>query len=352
MSAVPAPFAFSLPSDRYAREPAERRGLARDHVRLLLLDRATGRVAHERFDRIGEVLRAGDLLVVNASRTIPASLEGCSAPSGPCLEVRLAERLPDGSWLALLRCRRDNPFDCGLAPGMALEFGHGLTARVEGSDERIPRLWRLRFPISGTALLDLVYRLGRPVRYDHAAAPWGLDDYQTVYATEPGSAEMPSAGRAFTWRVLLELRRRGIGTAPVLLHAGLSSYLDDALDATHPMSEEEYVIGEAAAAAINAARGRGGRVIAVGTTVVRALESAAGEGGRVRARRGYTRLRIDASHVLRAVEGLLTGFHEPEASHLDLLTAFAPPDVLRAAYEEAVREGYLWHEFGDLSLIV
>ena len=173
-----------------------------------------------------------------------------------------------------------------------------------------------------------------------------------MYATEPGSAEMPSAGRAFTWKLLFDLKRQGIETAYIVLHTGLSSYMDDELDAQHPASEEEYFIGEAAAEKINLAHSRGGRVIAVGTTVVRALESAIDEAGKIEAKHAYTRLHITDKHHLKAVHSLLTGLHEPEASHLDLLTAFVPAAQIRAAYEEAVRLKYLWHEFGDLNLIV
>jgi S-adenosylmethionine:tRNA ribosyltransferase-isomerase len=163
---------------------------------------------------------------------------------------------------------------------------------------------------------------------------------------------MPSAGRAFTWRLLFALQSRGVEAAHVVLHTGLSSYLDDELDALHPASEEEYLVSEAAAEKVNRARAAGRRVIAVGTTVVRTLESAADAGGRVRAGHGYTRLHITPDHMLRAVDGLLTGLHEPEASHLDLLTAFLPAGRVQEAYEEAVRLRYLWHEFGDLNLIV
>jgi S-adenosylmethionine:tRNA ribosyltransferase-isomerase len=272
--------------------------------------------------------------------------------SGPCLEMRLAEHLPDDSWLALLVCRGGDPFGCGLCAGLRIAFGQGLTATVQERDRHIPRLWKVRFSRNGTELIDLLYRLGKPVRYEYISEPWGLDYYQTVYAREPGSAEMPSAGRAFTWRLLFALQRRGIEAAHVVLHTGLSSYLDDELDAQHLASEEEYLVSEAAAAKINRARASGRPVIAVGTTVVRALESAASADGRVRAGHGYTRLHITADHVLQAVDGLLTGLHEPEASHLDLLTAFLSADKVQTAYEEAVQLGYLWHEFGDLNLIV
>jgi S-adenosylmethionine:tRNA ribosyltransferase-isomerase len=347
-----APFTFHLPPELSAKEPPERRGLARDQVRLLVLDRTKRAIEHTRFDQVGEFLRAGDLLVFNSSRTLPAALDGCGAPAGPCIELRLAEHLPDDTWLALLLCQRGDPFGCGLRAGMQIVFADDLVGAVLEQDRRIPRLWRVRFSKSGAELLDALYRWGRPVRYEYVAAPWNLDYYQTVYAREPGSAEMPSAGRAFTWRLLFDLRRRGVRVAYIVLHTGLSSYMDDHLDAEHPASEEEFFIGARAAAEINDARSSGHRVIAVGTTVVRALESVADEDGLIRPGHGYTRLRVTADHKLTAVDGLLTGLHEPEASHLDLLTAFLPADEIRAAYEDAVRRGYLWHEFGDLNLIV
>jgi S-adenosylmethionine:tRNA ribosyltransferase-isomerase len=349
-----APFAFTLPPELSAKEPPERRGVPRDQVRLLVIDRASGEIEHSRFDKIDNYLRKNDLLVFNSSRTLPASMHGCdcSRKHGPCMEVRLAERLPDDSWLALLLCEKGDPFGCGLQPAMQIQFAEGLVATVEERDARIPRLWKLRFSISGTALVDFIYRLGKPIRYEYVSAPWDLDYYQTVYATEPGSAEMPSAGRAFTWKLLLDLKRKGVDAAYIVLHTGLSSYMDDDLDAQHPASEEEYFVSDTTAEKINQTRARGGRVIAVGTTVVRALESVADEHGRVRGKQGYTQLKIDNQHRLRAVDGLLTGLHEPEASHLDLLSAFLPAEKIRSAYEEAVARRYLWHEFGDLNLIL
>jgi len=347
-----APFSFTLPPELSAKEPPERRGLARDHVRLMVIDRAKGQIEHSRFDHLGDFLRSGDLLVFNSSRTLPASLNGCPAQGGPCIEVRLAEHLPDDSWLALLLCQNGDPFSCGLRPGMQITLGQHLTAIIENRDERIQRLWKLTFSQKGGELINTLYRLGRPVRYEYVSAPWGLDYYQTVYAREPGSAEMPSAGRAFTWKLLFELRRGGIEMAYIILHTSLSSYLDDELDAQHLASEEEYFVSSSAAEKINRSHERGGRVIAVGTTVVRTLESAADATGIVQPGHRYTRLRITARHVLKAVDGLLTGLHEPEASHLDLLTAFLPAETIRSAYEEAVERNYLWHEFGDLNLIL
>src|SRR6266478_2669792 len=256
-------FTFTRPPELSAKEPPERRGIRRDQVRLLVIERATGKIEHTRFDKIDKDLRPGDLLVFNSSRTMPASLRGCecSAAHGPCMEVRLAERLPDDSWLALLLCEQGDPFGCGLRAGMQIEFAEGLTATVLERDGNIPRLWKLHFSISGTELVDLIYRLGKPIRYEYVSAPWNLDYYQTVYATEPGSAEMPSAGRAFTWKLLLDLKRCGIDTAYIVLHAGLSSYMDDELDAQRPASEEEYFVSATTAKKINRTRKNGGRVI-------------------------------------------------------------------------------------------
>ena len=347
-----APFSFVLPPELAASEPPERRGIARDAVRLMVIDRRTGQVEHTRFNHLAEFLRPDDLLVFNTSRTLPASLVGCETPPETCIEVRLAEHLPDDSWLALLLCQDAEFLSCNLRSGVELNFGAGLTANVFDTDPEIPRLWRIRFSKTGAELVDAIYRVGRPIRYSYVAEPWNLDYYQTVYAREPGSVEMPSAGRAFTWRLLLDLKRLGIEIAYVMLHTGLSSYMDDELDARHPASEEEYFVGQPAAEKINLRHRDGGRIIAVGTTVVRTLESVADHAGIVHTGHGYTRLHVTADHRLRIVDGLLTGLHEPTASHLDLLTGFLPAEQLRSAYEQAVQLGYLWHEFGDLNLIL
>jgi S-adenosylmethionine:tRNA ribosyltransferase-isomerase len=190
------------------------------------------------------------------------------------------------------------------------------------------------------------------VRYNYVAHALPLDLYQTVYANVPGSVEMPSAGRPFSWELLLKLKRQGVDFVSLLLHTGLSSTRDDNVDATHPNYDEEYEVPYATALAVNETHARGGRVIAVGTTVVRALETVAREDGAVVAGSGRTRLHIDRNHKLRAVDGLITGLHEPQASHLDLLSAFVQPTRLQAAYLEAVERGYLWHEFGDMNLIL
>lgn len=193
-----APFTFTLPQELAAKEPAERRGIGRDEVRLMVIDRTqNNKVTHTKFDRLNDFLLPGDLLVFNSSRTLPASLKGCQA-NGTCLEVRLAHKLPDNSWLALLLCQQGEPFSCGLRNQMELDFGLGLTAKVEKRDSHIYRLWQIRFNHQDTKLIDLLYRLGQPIRYSYVSAPWNLDYYQTVYAVEYSSSS-PTISLARIW---------------------------------------------------------------------------------------------------------------------------------------------------------
>jgi S-adenosylmethionine:tRNA ribosyltransferase-isomerase len=367
---------FVLPPELEAGAPPETRGLRRDHVRLLLLDRGSGAVQHHRFDELPLLLEPGDLVVVNDSRTLPASLLG-RTESGAALEVRLAAR--DGErWAALpLGVPADGgdpalvptdarPAPPPLPPGERLRFGGGLTATVLGRHAEAPPLVWLAFDAGDERLAEALHRAGRPVRYAYVPRPWPLHHYQTLFAATPGSAEMASAGRPFTVQTVRALRDRGIGLATISLHAGLSTYGDPAVDRRF-VPAEAYRVPEATAAAVDRCRAAGGRVVAVGTTVVRALETAAGlftgapprgspdpsaGGGRVLVGAGVTRLRIGPGHRLLAVDGLLTGLHEPEASHLDLLAAFVAPEVLARAYTAALDAGYLWHEFGDVCLVI
>lgn len=342
------PIQFILPPELEAREPAEFRGKRRDAVRLMVLTRRdTVPPIHTRFDALGEFLRAGDLLVVNDSRTLPGLLHGRDENGAP-VEARLAHRRTDDLWDVLLL---DGRTHIGRA-GMRLDFGDGLRAQVLARRPDLPFLWRMKFETCCAALLDLIYRVGEPVRYTYVADPLPLDLYQTVYAAQPGSVEMPSAGRPFTWELLLKLKKRGVGLASISLHTGLSSTRDDAVDAIHPNYDEEFVVTQETAEHVNQTHRKGGRVIAVGTTVVRALETASHDDNTVTAMQGWTRLRITPDYTLRVVDGLLTGLHEPQASHLDLLSAFVEPRRLQDAYQECIAHGYLWHEFGDMNLIV
>ncbi len=363
---MPSPIRFDLPDVLSAKEPPEKRGLSRDGIRLLVADRTQDKLTHARFRQLPDFLKPGDCLVLNASRTLPASLDAhldshldgshAFSQAGPRLQLRLARHWQDDSWSALALDAEEQPWRGDLR-GLRLSLGgglraQGLLAHVEDRDPVIERLWKIRFDKSGIDLMERLCRLGSPIRYWYAAGPWDLDYYQTVYAREPGSMEMPSAGRAFTWKLLMDLRRKGIRTAFLVLHAGLSSYMDEAFDAGHRASEEQFRIGPVAAGIINKSKLEGGRIIAVGTTVVRALETVADNSGLIRRSEGSTRLRITGDSRLRSVDGLITGLHEPAASHLDLLSAFLPGKRLSAVYAEALGEKYLWHEFGDANLIL
>jgi len=338
---------FDKSSIQEAHQPAEFRDQRRDQVRLMVLPRCEGSIIHTHFTVLGEFLRSGDVLVVNNSRTLPALLRARDELGNP-LEVRLARRRSADSWDALLLDGRQR---VGRA-GMRLDFGQGLAGQVLAAAPDLPFLWQVQFEPCCMPLLDLIYRLGEPVRYSYIQETYPIDLYQTVYAAEPGSVEMPSAGRPFSWELLLALQRQGIELATITLHTGLSSTRDDELDATHPVYAEEFRVPEQTAQLVNAAHANGGRVIAVGTTVVRALETAVQPNGNVRPASGWTRLHINAGYRLRAVDALLTGFHEPRSSHLDLLSALVDPERLQAAYREAIQQGYLWHEFGDVNLII
>ena len=332
-----------LPQALRASAPAERRGIRRDQVRLLVIDRQAEAVHHSRFDRLGDFLEACDLLVVNSSRVLPAAVRAVRA-SGEAVQLRPCVRRA-GSWDALA-VQPDPPFEnVTLVEGETLRIGE-VSVGVIGRRPDIPLLWHLHLDRGDD--LDAVLRHGEPIRYSYVPEPLPLDAYQTVYASRPGSAEAPSAGRPFTWELLAALRRQAVGLAEVVLDTGLSSFQDDGFDAEHHMFEEWFEVSAETAVAVNSAR----RVVAVGTTVVRALETAATWEGRVLTARSWTRLAIGPELPPRAVDALLTGLHEPQASHFELLRAFVGEPLLRRAYAEAVEKRYLWHEFGDSALII
>jgi len=332
-----------LPPALRASRPAERRGIRRDQVKLLVIDRKAEAVHHSRFDRLGDLLSPGDLLVVNTSRVMPAGVRAVRV-SGQAIQLRPCVRRA-GSWDAL-SVQPGPPFEnVALAQGETLRIGETVVT-VVARPPAIPLLWHLRLgPVDD---LELILRHGEPIRYSYVPEPLPLDSYQTVYASRPGSAEAPSAGRPFSWQLLAALRSRGVGLAEVVLHTGLSSFQDDAFDAQHHLFEEWFEVSPETARAVNSAE----RVVAVGTTVVRALESAATWEGRIMPAQDWTQLRIGPERPPRAIDMLITGLHEPQASHFDLLRAFVPGPLLRRAYAEAVERDYLWHEFGDSALII
>ena len=332
----------ALPAELRASLPAELRGLRRDGVRLMVIDRAAESIQHRAFTELGSVLRPHDLLVVNRSRTLPAAI-AAQRESGAPVQLRLCVR-HTLEWHVL--CVQPQPphANVELRVGERLQVD-GVETIVRGRRVDLPLLWRIDALPNG---LEHLLAVGEPIRYSYVPQPVAMVHYQTVYAGEPGSAETPSAGRSFSWELLLALRRRQVALTDILLHTGLSSLQDDAVDAEHPLIEEWFSVESHAVDAIN----RAPHVIAVGTTVVRALETAAGPDGSVRATTGWTKLLLGPGSALQVVDGLLTGFHEPQASHFDLLQAFVDEPLLERAYREAIAARYLWHEFGDLCLIL
>ncbi|MGI8577326.1 MAG: S-adenosylmethionine:tRNA ribosyltransferase-isomerase [Nocardioidaceae bacterium] len=338
---------FVLPTGSEATAPAERRGLARDEVRLLVSSRSG--IKHAVFKDLADALAPGDMLVVNTSATLPAAVQG-DRGDGTRLPVHVASGLDDGSWVVEVREPDNSGPYTDLAPHDVIVLSGGLAAKVEAPYPEpvrgASRLWRVRIQ-PPTDRVGYLRRHGRPIRYGYLNGQWPLSDLQTVYADEPGSAEMPSAGRPFSADLLTRLMARGIVIAPLVLHTGVSSP-----EKHEPPMPERFRVPVATARLVNVTREAGGRVVAVGTTVVRALESSADADGRVLAGEGWTDLVLGPARKVRVVNGLISGLHEPEASHLLLLEAVAGDGLVRQAYDAAVTEHYLWHEFGDSMLFL
>jgi S-adenosylmethionine:tRNA ribosyltransferase-isomerase len=338
--------AFNLPERLEAHATPEERGLARDDVRMLVARGSDGRLTHSRARDLPDFLRAGDLVVINTSATLPAALPARRA-DGTELELRLSTPLPgasDDRWVVELR-KGDDPFRDARA-GDTLHLPAGAQARLEAPYLSGPRLWAARLQLP-EPLMAYLARHGSPIRYRYVPEAHPLADYQTAYAIEPGSAEMPSAGRPLTPAVLTALVAKGVSVAPLILHTGVSS--PERGERPYP---ERYSVPPSTARLVEATRRWGGRVIAAGTTVVRALETVAHADGTIEAGEGWTALVVTPDRGVRAVDGLITGWHEPEASHLDILHAVAGRRLVESSYAAALQAGYLWHEFGDLHLIV
>jgi S-adenosylmethionine:tRNA ribosyltransferase-isomerase len=362
---------FDLPVDLEAAEPPEARGLRRDEVRLLVSDIENDAIEHARFTDLPRWLSPGDLLVVNTSGTLNAAVSAI-AEDGEAFEIHLSTRLPGGFWS--VEVRRPGPVAslpyrnrlAGMTYRLPADGKITLLAPyplIDAIDSQ-SRLWIAALQLR-SAVFPYLEEHGFPIRYDYVKRSWPSSVYQTVFATEPGSAEMPSAGRPFTPELVTRLVSRGVGIAPLVLHTGVAS-----LENHEPPYEEYYRVPRDTAERVNATKRAGGRVFAVGTTVVRALETVTDDTGTTFPGQGWTDLVITADRPLRSVSGLISGFHEPRATHLSLLervitvaanhrTADAEVSTsvcgrchIERAYGEARRLGYLWHEFGDSHLIV
>nr|MBO2486515.1 tRNA preQ1(34) S-adenosylmethionine ribosyltransferase-isomerase QueA [Bacillota bacterium] len=347
-----ADFDYTLPPEAIAQEPVE----PRDASRLLVLHRGDGRLEHRIFRELPQYLRPGDVLVVNESRVRPARLVGEKEGTGGVVELLLLRPDADGAWECLARPGRR------LRPGQWLVFGGGqLRAQVLPSPPDSPAgVRRVRLVHEGS-LDQVLEALGRvplpPYIHRELADP---ERYQTVYAKEPGSAAAPTAGLHFTPRLLEQIEALGVAVVPVVLHVGLDTFrpVTEEEAEAHPMHREYFAVPPETAQAVNGARARGGRVVAVGTTTVRALESAAletearGRGPVIEAGSGWTDLYILPGYRFRAVDALITNFHLPRSTLLLLVSAFAGREAILQAYQVALAEGYRFYSFGDAMLIL
>jgi S-adenosylmethionine:tRNA ribosyltransferase-isomerase len=347
---------FSLPPELEASAPPEARGLRRDQVRLMVSNYSTDRVEHTRFYNFHKFLYEGDVLVINTSRTRNSALLATRS-DGTLLELHLSIHFDDDLWTVEVRSMdeagKTKHFE-DVYVGETLRLPGNATAILQEpyvsdcneNSKPSETLWlaRIHFP---NDVDEYLTRHGFPIRYNYVKERWPLSFYQTVYATEPGSAEMPSAGRPFTPRLLKRLESKGIKIVPLILHTGVSN-----LETHEPPYKEYYRVTPETAQMVNEARASGKRIVAVGTTAIRALETVTNGDGKTHAGEGWTCLVITPQRGLRAVDALLTGMHEPEASHLAMLEALAGESHIKIAYQEALRKGYLWHEFGDLHLIL
>ncbi|MDT4945886.1 MAG: S-adenosylmethionine:tRNA ribosyltransferase-isomerase [Pseudonocardiales bacterium] len=334
---------FELPPELEASAPPA----SRDAVRLLVAEPSG--VRHARFADFAEYLQPGDVLVVNTSGTLAAAVEGRRG-DGRAVTVHFSTALDDQVWLVEVRprVRAGGPVSDARADE-TIELPAGVQLRLIApypAGSPAPRLWFAKAAVEG-GVRDYLSRLGRPICYAYVPQPHSIDDYQTVFARDPGSAEMPSAGRPFTPRIVTDLVVRGVAIAPVTLHTGVSSQ-----EGGEPPLAEPFHVPPATARLVNVTRAAGGRVVAVGTTVARALESAATDRGAVRPRSGWTDLLLGPERPARVVTGLVTGWHAPGASHLRLLEAVGGAELVAKAYAAALEERYLWHEFGDSCLLL
>jgi S-adenosylmethionine:tRNA ribosyltransferase-isomerase len=339
---------FPAAAVRIATEPPESRGLTRDQVRMLVA--RPGGVTHTDFRAIADQLEPGDLVVVNTSATVNAELDVDGA-AGPAI-LHVATPLDDGTWIVELRTAPDGAravldapagSTVGLPGGGQLRLLQPYPDSASSPTGHGSRLWRA----SAEGLPDVLARYGRPIAYGYLSRRWPLADYQTIFGRHPGSAEMPSAGRPFSGTVLAALAARGVRVAPITLHTGVSSQ-----EAGEGPQAERFTVPATTARLVNATRADGGRVVAVGTTVTRAVESAAGPDRQVVARSGWTDLVLGPHHPVRVINGLITGWHDPEASHLLLVEAIAGPRLTQQAYDAALAHRYRWHEFGDSCLFL
>ena len=334
---------FERPAHLQAVEPPEFRGKGRDDVRLLVSTASGHR--HTNFMQLAEYFRPGDVLVVNDSAVLPASLLAQGKVGS--FTLNLSTQYASDLWLAEPRYSPERPGPLPLQAGDTFEVA-GLEAQLVAPFPHIERLWFVRVE---KGLESAMNEVGKPIHYSYVKETYPLEAYQTLFAKKPGSAEMPSAARPFSEAVVQSLKAKGVEIASLTLHTGVSSLEveSDTLDA-HTLYAEPFSVSAQTAQTLNQARAEGRRIIAVGTTVVRALETV-WNGELFAPQQGFTGRFIHPGQCACVLDGLITGLHDPKASHLAMLYALAGQDLIREGYAEAVEHGYLWHEFGDSHLI-
>lgn len=346
---------FHLPKSLQCSTPTEERDLKRDEARLMVSYRNNDMVHHGIFRNIIDYLEAGDVLVVNTSGTLKAALSAIWNKK-IALNIHLSNKISDHEWVIELRevANQEIKRFSKAQTGDLLQLSHGGAVQLivpyyqhENSvhSEHL-QLWKAAFLIENS-VEEYLDNYGKPIRYNYIKTQYPPSYYQTVFATEMGSTEMPSAGRAFTPELVAALVSKGVQIVPILLHTGVAS-----LEIDERPYDEYFRVPSITAEVVNRAKKQGRRVIAVGTTVVRALETVSNEWGQIHAREGWTDTYITPQRGICVADGLVTGFHEPRASHLLMLETLAGRRHLQVSYEAAVENGYMWHEFGDLHLIL
>jgi S-adenosylmethionine:tRNA ribosyltransferase-isomerase len=334
---------FPVPPERIAQVPAARR----DESRLMVVDRASGEVEHRRFRDLRELIRPGDVLVLNTTRVIRARLLGKRSSGAPA-EVLLIKPLGDSRYEAMVSPGGK------LRPGRVVHVAAGFDVEIEQATERRTRIVRLRTELPVAEAIERYGHVPLPPYIDRADEAGDAERYQTVYAREPGSVAAPTAGLHFTDELLADLARRGVRRADVVLHVGAGTFKPVETDdpAAHVMHEEWYSIPADTAAVVNEARRSGRKVWAVGTTSVRTLECAAREDGMVAAGEGETRIFIRPPYRFKVVDRLVTNFHLPRSTLIMLVAAFAGYDLTMRAYRNAIDAGYRFYSYGDAMAII
>jgi len=344
---------FQLPKILECSSPTEVRNLKRDEVKLMVSERHNDKITHTQFSNIDHFLTKNNVLVVNTSGTINAALK-TTLPNNEDGRIHLSTQISKNEWIAEIRKVVDNKTVryTDIEENQILSIPNNHHIKIvspfydENRNKQHLQLWKISF--FGIDNMDeYLNKYGQAIAYSTVDVEYPQSYYQTVFAKEMGSSEMPSAGRAFTPYLIEKLKAKGVKIVPILLHTGVSS-----LEANEKPYPEYFEVSKETANALNEYTLQGKRIIAVGTTAIRAVESATNKKGKVQAQKGWTNLFITPANGIKIIDGMLTGFHEPKASHLLMMQALATTEHLSICYNQAIENSYKWHEFGDMHLLM